>query len=122
MKLSNILLVSLILFIDICGIFYYKNHYVEFLNFAIYSISIVVSLELLNKINFLQKILSLFGNILLSLFDIILIAYILGFIISFIFNIDLFNILDYLLFVGLCMEMLNLLTNKKKYGLYYPSH
>ncbi len=117
----NMLIIIVMTFAIICGFNYYFNYYIDVIQFIIYSVSIVILVEVIAKIDSLNKIMTLIGNLTLSLFDIILIGYLIGFFIHFIFDINLHNVLNISLPIGIILETLNLYKNKNKHGKYYPS-
>ena len=69
----GIFFVSIMLFINFCGLSYYFNYNFEVIPFALYSVLSVIIIDTLSKMNIFNNLINLIGNIMLSLFDIILI-------------------------------------------------
>ena len=116
----GIFFVSIMLFINFCGLSYYFTYNFEVIPFALYSVLSVIIIDTLSKMNIFNNLINLIGNIMLSLFDIILIGYIIGFILYFIYDVDLKKIFTISLTIGMIFEILNLSSNKKEYGKYFP--
>ena len=119
-KITNMLMVSVMMFTVISGFSYYIYHYIEVVPFAIFSIVTIILMEWFVKIDFFKEIWTLTGSVILSLLDIVVVGYVIGFIVHFIFDINLHKVLNISLIVGVVIEFINLSSNKKKYGKYFP--